>query len=815
MKRTYTDYFEIPVPLDVVCAALHTWETWQALPTGAERLGEMWRWGQELYTVQIDCRTDQAQRTRPQPAPATNGHTPHLPAGSSLTVQVSLHPVSPMGTPTTITLSLSDATIATHAMVQVSLDSRRFLWPWQRAMMTRTIATTVRACVLRLRALLRQQAVVPAPHEVCPLVAAASHAHHEIAAVAAQAMSSVPERQRAGYPQDTITSPDSLMAYVRTHYPRTMACFEQMGAYEHLEHVWRLEQRWQRMMRGDYDDSVYEQQGTASDSTIKRNGYRVNGTTPWGPATPASSTQRTLDYDLIYAGSGLGLLHAAVMSHCYGWRVMVFDRGEVGWAHREWNISRDELRALVDIGLVTWEELAPVIMHEYRTGLVSFHRGSYSAVPHSELWMPDVLSLAIDASGLLRLMRRKLEAAGSTVLDYRSFRCVRVQGGDPLCVEVVLEPAQRTADDGHTTTPAHPEEETYRARLLLDGMGSTSPLTLLRYRGQPFGGFCPTVGTVVRGFVPGNGPRECDPTIGDILISVADTQTDSQLIWEGFPGRDDEVTVYVFYYVANDSRLTDPDHPYAPTVGRRDTYSLLELFEHYLALLPDYKQPGPDFRHVKPVYGYIPGRHSVRPNEVPLLRGVLPIGDSAAQHSPLTYCGFGSHVRNLHRTTSLLHDALRHNLLEPAHLGQINAFQTNVSLNWVFSRFMQPWGHPHDVNELQNVFLKALNELGLPIAQRFFQDRMSWNDYNKIVGIILLRYPVIMIKALRVLQTDGILRWLHDYAHFTREALFAAGARAAGVRSEQLIYRASDCISPAAGLWIRARYAEWRAMRWV
>lgn len=841
--------------MDTVWDVLNDWRTWDALPTGANRAGTLWQWGNDAYTVNLEETTGkQLHGCSISCPPVKRDNRARWPDEFSRTLRLDIRPVCNEGLHASVLLTVADAHVSTHVVVRVLLHRAGRTWPWQQARATRTVAQTVRACALRLRTLV--QAAVPnaIPPGGCHTAIHHAHSTQPAAVVAATpdapgyATALFPDSDEPGstHPPDGVSGEmPSLIDALRERYPNTIACFEEMGAYEHLENVCRLEQRWERIMRGDYDTSVYEQvptllsdeqrmndgNGNGRGRGSKRDGDgegmgasdRSNGGPPLSDARHAQGLHplppnTSTDYDLIYAGSGLGLMHAAVMAYCYGWRVMVFDSGEVGWAHREWNISREELQALVNIGLVTWDELSPVIMREYRTGLVSFHRGTYSEQPYSELWMPDVLSLAIDASGLLRLMRRKLEAAGATILDRRMFRRVRVASGGAMQVEVELVPAG-TGNDPHThqTSDPHPHPppvETATARLLLDGMGSTSPLTLLRYHGHPFGGFCPTVGTVVGGFAEGSGPRESDPTIGDILISISDTQTDSQLIWEGFPGRDDEVTVYVFYYMANDSRLTNPDHPYAPTVGRRESYSLMELFEYYLKLLPDYKRPGPNFRHIKPVYGYIPGRHSLRPNEVPLLRGVLPIGDSAAQQSPLTYCGFGSHVRNLHRTTSLLNYALRHNLLEPSALNHINAFQTNVSLNWVFSRFMQPWGHPHDVNELQNVFLKALNELGLPMAQRFFQDRMRWNDYNKIVGIILLRYPMIMVKAWHVLQASGVTRWIRDYTRFTLEALSAAGARAAGPRGEQLARTLSDSLSPAAGLWVRARYAEWRAMQW-
>jgi lycopene cyclase CruA len=321
--------------------------------------------------------------------------------------------------------------------------------------------------------------------------------------------------------------------------------------------------------------------------------------------------------------------------------------------------------------------------------------------------------------------------------------------------------------------------------------------------------------------VPGSERNQFDPTIGDILISVDDAQDNKQMIWEGFPGRGDELTVYMFYYAAlkNFGRSFETPPPPAATSAPLDDpqprYSLLALFEQYFALLPSYKQPGPHFRHVKPVYGYIPGRHSVRPQDAPLLPGVLPVGDSAAQQSPLTYCGFGSHVRNLHRTTSLLDYALRHNLLEPQHMQHITAFQTNVSLNWVFSRFMQPWGTPQGVNEIQNAFLSALNYLGPDVATRFFRDRMRWRDYNQVVWQSMLRYPVVFKLAFLILGVPGVWQWFNDYLRFSAMWVYAAGGRALGPRGEQALCWLAGRVAPGAALRIRARYAEWRVMGWI
>jgi lycopene cyclase CruA len=516
-----------------------------------------------------------------------------------------------------------------------------------------------------------------------------------------------------------------------------------------------------------------------------------------------------IDFDLIYAGGGLGLIHAAIMAGRYGRRTLLFDRGQIGCAHREWNISRAELAQLIEVGFCTWDELADVTMAEYDRGVVRFHAAQGQA---TELSMRDVLTVALDAGALLRLARRKLEDAGGTVLDRRIFRRVVANASGPACVEVEV-----SREDGAA--------ERYTGRLLLDGMGSTSPLALQRFAGQPFGGVCPTVGTVAAGFAAGNAPDEHNPRVGDILISVADAQRGQQYMWEGFPGRDDELTVYLFYYDTvegwgpgdrgwrmgvRSSRSPSPSpirHPPSP--------NLMQLFEDYFALLPTYKRPSSSFRHLKPVYGYIPARHSVRRQEAPLLRGVLPIGDSAAQQSPLTFCGFGSHVRNLPRTTALLDEALRLDLLEPYHLCAISPYQVNASLNWVFSRFMQPWRAPGDVNILQNLFLTVLNDLGEDMAQRFFRDQMRWSDYHRMILGMFRRHPDIVLKAWRVLGPAGIRRWVADYLTYSGAALLAAGARRLGLGGRLALARVGERLAPQLGLRLRARYAEWRAMGWV
>ena len=120
------------------------------------------------------------------------------------------------------------------------------------------------------------------------------------------------------------------------------------------------------------------------------------------PALPAIDT-----FDIIYAGGGLNLLNAAVMTQRYGLRVLIFDRFTVGAVHREWNISRDELRELLEIGLLTPDELESVIQREYSDGLIRFH-SAHIDVPAAELHLKGVLDVAVDAEKLTALCMKKI-----------------------------------------------------------------------------------------------------------------------------------------------------------------------------------------------------------------------------------------------------------------------------------------------------------------------------------------------------------------------------------------------------------------------
>jgi len=221
------------------------------------------------------------------------------------------------------------------------------------------------------------------------------------------------------------------------------------------------------------------------------------------------------EYDLIYAGGTLSLLHAAVMAGKYGRKVMIFDRKTPAKSTRDWNISRKELLNLSAIGLFTESEIDSVIVRQYKNGWVEFYQPDGS---QKRLVMDSVLDCAVDADKLLGLAKKKVQAAsGSTIIAGSNFLCC-YQFDNHIVVKIEYHQGKKFY---------------YRAKVLVDVMGILSPIAMQLNEGSPQTHVCPTVGTIASGF------DDIDFETGEILATTGPAETapgkGRQLIWEGFP----------------------------------------------------------------------------------------------------------------------------------------------------------------------------------------------------------------------------------------------------------------------------------------
>ena len=440
------------------------------------------------------------------------------------------------------------------------------------------------------------------------------------------------------------------------------------------------------------------------------------------------------EYDIIYAGGTLSLLHAAVMAGKYGRKVMIFDRQTPATSTRDWNISREEMLRLVDIGLFTEQEIDSVIVRHYRNGWVEFYQPDGR---QKRLVMENVLDCAVDADKLLGLAKAKVDAVeGSSTLAGHTFLCCYQGDG-----YVVVKMEDRQGSVFY-----------YKTRVLVDVMGILSPIALQLNEGKPQTHVCPTVGTIASGFA------DADFETGEILVSTGaadmSSGTGRQLIWEGFPAKGLEYITYLFFY-------DDVDSP--------NDKSLLGLFDTYFRTLSEYKKLSDTFIIHRPVYGIIPayfhdGFNCTR--EI-AADNILLFGDAASLGSPLTFCGLGSMVRNLHYLTADLDDALSTGKLKKKHLEKISAYEPNVASMANLMKYMcfnSTTDEPNFVNDLMNEVMIVLDELPPRYRQAMFRDELKIDELVMVMLRVAARYPKVLTATWTKLGVQGSIGFLKNLA---------------------------------------------------
>ena len=425
----------------------------------------------------------------------------------------------------------------------------------------------------------------------------------------------------------------------------------------------------------------------------------------------------SVDWDVAICGGTLGILLGAALAQ-RGWRVELHERGVLQGRQQEWNISRAELKVLVELGLLSEKELEEAIATQFNPNRIQFGDGP-------AFWVRDVLNVGVDPVYLLATLKEKFMAAGGTLLEHRA-----VQG-------VVIHP------DGvevQATTPL-------KARLMLDAMGHGSPVVAQARQGQLPAGMCLVVGTCAQGI----------PTRdqGDLLVSLTPIQAHSQYFWEAFPARDGRTT-YLFTYADL--------HPQRP--------SLEQLFEDYWEQLPDYQGVSPSQVQIqRALFGLFPS-YDQSPLQLPWAR-TLAVGDSSGSQSPLSFGGFGAMIRHLRRLTAGIDQALACDALSASDLALLQPYQPNLSVTWLFQEAMRsPIPQPRDpdrINQLLNRVFAAMADLGDPVLKPFLQDVVQFGALAQTLGLITWRYPQRSPELVAQLGLPALGSW---FIHFCQLGLY-------------------------------------------
>jgi len=446
-----------------------------------------------------------------------------------------------------------------------------------------------------------------------------------------------------------------------------------------------------------------------------------------GPAGGHSASEQPV-YDVIVAGGTLGVFVAASLA-TRGWRVAVVERGALRGRAQEWNISRKEMMELVELGLLTREELEGVIAMEFNPVRVGFHGAG-------EVWTRDVLNCGVSPDALITLMRAKLEAAGGRVYERVDLAGVTVHP-DAVVLSLRSDPTATHLVYGSTI----------KGRLLVDCMGHASPIVRQARWGRKPDGVCMVVGTLGSGYTTNS--------TADVIATATHLQPDSarvnkmQFFWEAFPagsGPTDRTT-YMFAYM--------DAAPWRP--------SLEAVFDEYWPLLEGYQAVRlRDISFKRALFGLFPTYR-----DSPLRPGwdrVLQVGDASGIQSPLSFGGFGALTRHLGRLTRALAEALAADALDAQALGAVHAYNPGLSSAWMLQKAMsvrQGDRPPPDlINRMLGGNFKAMQGLGDPVMKPFLQDVIQFGPLLRTMGAQMLHDPASVPQLLAHVGPAALADWV-------------------------------------------------------
>jgi lycopene cyclase CruP len=303
------------------------------------------------------------------------------------------------------------------------------------------------------------------------------------------------------------------------------------------------------------------------------------------------------------------------------------------------------------------------------------------------------------------------------------------------------------------------------ARLLVDCLGSFSPVAAQARGHAPPDGICTTVGSCCTGAAAPSAPS-------DLLAAIdpVSPTTGQQSFWESFPaaapdGGPPRRTTYMFQYGG-----CSASRP-----------SLADTLDAYLDALPRYLgAPLASLTPVRVLFGFFPA-HRDAPLRTPFPR-IFFAGDAGGTQSPVSFGGFGSLLRHLPRLTPALSAALLSTPLTPPYLRLLAPYLPSTSAAWLFASAMSstspspPLLGPYGINRLLAANMSTLARLGAATQRPFLQDVIQAGGLARTLLAMVAGDPVF---ALQLLPHVGAGEAARFAGHFAALAAYAAADRAA------------------------------------
>ncbi|KAK6120626.1 hypothetical protein DH2020_045621 [Rehmannia glutinosa] len=426
-------------------------------------------------------------------------------------------------------------------------------------------------------------------------------------------------------------------------------------------------------------------------------------------------------FDVLVCGGTLGIFIAAALS-CRGLRVGIVEKSALRGREQEWNISRKELLELVEVGVLTEDDIDHVISSSFNPNRCGFEG-------KGEIWVNDILNLGVSPAKLIEIMRKRFDSLGGVIYE----------GCSVSHISIYEDAAVLQLTDGKILS----------SHLIIDAMGNFSPVVKQIRRGRKPDGICLVVGSCCGGFK--------ENTTSDVIFSSASVkrvgQSVAQYFWEAFPAGSGplERTTYMFTYL-----YPEPGCPL-----------LEELLEDYWDLMPQYQGVSlDDLEVLRVIYGIFP---TYRDSPLPAaFDRVLQFGDASGIQSPVSFGGFGSLTRHLGRLSAGIHEAVNSNFLDAHSLSLLNPYMPNLSASWLFQRAMsakkQSNVSPTFINELLWANFESMQKLGDPVLRPFLQDVIQFGSLVKTLGLVMLTRPLIIPSIFKQVGLPVLLDWFGHFA---------------------------------------------------
>ena len=455
-----------------------------------------------------------------------------------------------------------------------------------------------------------------------------------------------------------------------------------------------------------------------------------------------------VDYDVVVCGGTLGIFFATALA-LKGTSVCVLEAARLQGREQEWNISLKELAELVELGVLSQEDVDAAITTEFPACRAGFKNmevtplagGYFDNEVGFECVTPNVLNLGVAPAVLLERVKQRFLRMGGTLREQTTLRGV-----------VVSEALGAAVDLGDALEPV-------TAKLVLDCMGNASPISRQQRDGMKPDGVCAVVGSCAAGY-----DKETN-LIGDIIYTNTEIQDKGkegklQYFWEAFPvgigrngqepGTSDVKTTYMFTYMDADER-----RPSLETL-MNDYWDLLPLYQ------PSIQDPEEDLDVKRVLFAYFP---TYRDSPLkPQWSRVLAVGDASGIQSPLSFGGFGALTRHLDRITGAITEAVETGCLHKDDLGEINAYTPNLSAAWMFQKAMSVRVgqnvDPKFVNRLLATNFQIMDGMGERTMMPFLQDVVR---FDGLVGSLAKSFaadPTFMPQIVAHVGLPSLVDWL-------------------------------------------------------